>query len=135
MMKYTAKDIERQLELGEDSNWEFKQVVFIGDTPKKPLRSDLADEIAAFANDNGGTLLLSVSGDGTVIDLSRSRLLKLDHLLVEVSTDLITPPVRIRTQHVKLSDHKKVLNAEIPKVNIFTKARAASISVSGPLSC
>ena len=44
------EDIRRQLRLGEDSGWEFKEIVFAGDMPTSPRRGDLADELGAFAN-------------------------------------------------------------------------------------
>ena len=57
-MSYSDEDIARQLRLGEDSHWEFKQIEFAGNHPKSPTRHDLADEIAAFANADGGDFAL-----------------------------------------------------------------------------
>ena len=45
MMHINTEDIRRQLDLGEDSYWEFKQVEFRADRPTAPKRDDLADEI------------------------------------------------------------------------------------------
>ena len=59
-MTYSDEDIARQLRLGEDSHWEFKEIEFAGNHPKSPGRNDWADEIAAFANANGGVLLCGV---------------------------------------------------------------------------
>ena len=61
---YSEDEIERQLRLGEDSQWEFKQIEFSGDRPVSPSRSDLADEIAAFANADGGVLFCGASDSG-----------------------------------------------------------------------
>ena len=63
-MSYTDQEIERQLRSGEDSEWEFKQIEFSGSRPKSPSRDDWADEIAAFANTNGGVLLCGVTDAG-----------------------------------------------------------------------
>ena len=52
-MRYRDEDIQRQLLLGEDSHGEFKQVDFAGNRVVSPRRRDLADEIAAFANQLG----------------------------------------------------------------------------------
>ena len=114
-MNYRVEDIESQLRSSEDSGWEFKQIEFAGDRPKRPTRDDWADEIAAFANAAGGVVLAGVSDDGNVIGMSRSQIANLDALLVEVSTDTIKPPVRIRTHHKELSDGKLVLLAEVPE--------------------
>ena len=63
-MNYSDEDIARQLRLGEDSDWEFKQIEFSGSRPTSPSRRVLADEVAAFANSDGGVLLCGVTDDG-----------------------------------------------------------------------
>ena len=114
-MNYRVEEIESRLRSGEDSGWEFKQVEFAGDRPKRPTRDDWADEIAAFANAAGGVVLAGVADDGKVIGMSRAQIANLDALLVEVSTDTIKPPVRIRTHHTELSDGRLVLLGEVPE--------------------
>ncbi len=114
-MNYRVEEIESQLRAGEDSHWEFKQVGFAGDRPRSSVRGDWADEIAAFANTAGGVVLAGVADDGSVIGMSRSQITQLDFLLVEVSTDTIKPPVRIRTFHQELPDGKLLLLAEVPQ--------------------
>lgn len=93
-MIYSDEDIVRQLRLGEDSRWEFKQIEFAGNDPKSPSRHDLADEIAAFANSDGGVLLCGVTDSGEIQGLSREQMDELERLLVDVCTDSIKPPVR-----------------------------------------
>ena len=113
-MTYSDEEIRHQLQLGEDSNWEFKAVEFAGNRPRSPSREDLADEIAAFANADGGVLLCGVTDDGEVQDMSREQIVELDSLLVEVSTDSIRPAVRIRTYHRQL-DGRPFMLVEIPE--------------------
>ncbi len=113
-MTHRNQEITRRLQLGEDSAWEFKQIEFAGNRPVSPQRADLADEIAAFANADGGTLLCGVTDDGDVQDMTRQRLSALDAYVVEVSSDAIEPPVRIRTQHMQLSDGKRLLIVDVP---------------------
>ena len=60
-MSYSDQQVRRQLDLGGDSRWEFKQIEFAGTRRKSPSRDDLADEVAAFANSGGGTLLCGVT--------------------------------------------------------------------------
>ncbi len=107
-MSYSNEDIACQLQLGEDSDWEFKQIEFSGSRPRNPKRDDLADEIGAFANAAGGVLLFSVNDQGEVQGMSREQIVELDSLLVEVSSDAIRPDVRIRTHHRQL-DGKPLL--------------------------
>ncbi|MYD63586.1 MAG: hypothetical protein F4W91_21320 [Gemmatimonadetes bacterium] len=113
-MNYSDQDIARQLRLGEDSQWEFKQIAFSGNRPTSPRRDDLADEIAAFANANGGVLLCGVTDEGEIQGLSREQVVELDAVLVEVSSDAIKPAVRISTYHREL-DGKRFLLVEVPQ--------------------
>ncbi len=113
-MNYTDQEIVRQLRLGEDSQWEFKQIKFSGNRPRSPNRDDLADEIAAFANADGGVLLFSVTDAGEIQGMSREQIVELDSVLVEVSSDTIKPAVRIITNHREL-DGKRLLLIEVPQ--------------------
>ena len=93
-MNFSDEDIGRQMRLGEDSHWEFKEIEFVGDVPRSPRRGDLADELAAFANADGGVVLCGVTDSGDVQGMSREQMDELERLLVEVCTDMITPPIR-----------------------------------------
>lgn len=93
-MNFSDEDIRRQMRLGEDSHWEFKEIEFAGDVPRSPRRDDLADELAAFANADGGVVLCGVTDSGAVQGMSREQMDALERLLVEVCTDMITPPIR-----------------------------------------
>ena len=113
-MTYSDEEVRCQLQLGEDSNWEFKAVEFAGNVPRSPRRDDFADEIAAFANADGGVLLCGVTDDGEVQGMSREQIVALDSLLVEISTDSIKPAVRIRTYHRQL-DGRPFMLVEVPE--------------------
>ena len=93
------EDIRKRLELGEESRWEFKQIEFAGNRPTSPTRDDLADEMIAFANANGGVPLLGVADEGLLQGMSREQLAALSSLMVEVSTDRIEPALRIDVNH------------------------------------
>ena len=108
------EEIRRQLRLGEDGRWEFKQIEFSGITPTSPRRDDLADELGAFANAGGGVLLCGVSDDGQIPGMSREQMEALDLLLVETSTDTIEPALRIGVHHREL-DGRAFLRVEVPK--------------------
>lgn len=102
------------MRLGEDSHWEFKQVEFSGNRPKGPKRDDWADEIAAFANTNGGVLLCGVTDGGEVQGMSRAQMDKLGSLLDELCTDSIKPPVRITTLRKEV-ENKSLLLVKVPE--------------------
>lgn len=112
-MTCSEAEIRVRLSLGEDSRWEFMQIEFAGSRPRNPRRDDLADEIAAFANADGGMLLCGVTDAGEVQGMSREQIVELDSVLVEVSSDAIQPAVRIRTHHGQL-DGKRLLLVEVP---------------------
>ena len=83
----------RLADLGEDAHWEFKQIEFSGDKPKSPTQQQLADELAAFANAGGGTLLCGVTDTGELQHLTRGRLDALEGRLIAACTDSIEPPI------------------------------------------
>ena len=113
-MSVTDAEIRQRLRLGEDSGWEFKQIEFSDDRPTSPRRDDLADEMAAFANANGGVLLCGISGGGRIQGMSPKQMAALDHLLVEVSTDAVEPSLRINVHHRELDGRAFVL-VDVPR--------------------
>ncbi len=93
-MNYSDDDIARQLRLGEDNRWEFKSVEFRGNCLQSPRRNSLADEIAAFANTDGGVLLCGVNDDGTVQQgMTRPQLDDLERVVAELCADSIKPSI------------------------------------------
>ena len=55
-----SEDLARRIRLGEDPALELKSVVVAGGGVKVPNRIKFADELAAFANSKGGTVVLGV---------------------------------------------------------------------------
>ena len=53
-------ELARRIRLGEDSALELKRVVLTGSRMEGPNRNEFADELAAFANTQGGTVVLGV---------------------------------------------------------------------------
>ena len=113
-MTVRDEDIRQRLQLGEDSRWEFKQVQFAGSRPTSPARDDLADEMIAFANANGGLLLLGVTDDGLLQGMSREQMAALGNLMVETGTDSIEPALRIDVHNREL-DGKAFVVVEVPR--------------------
>ncbi len=114
-MSEGIEDIVRQLHLGEDKFWEFKQIEFRGGKPSSPGRNDWADEIAAFANADGGGILCGIADDGTPQDLTRAQIAALDSFLVEVCTDAVRPPVRPDLRHAALPSGERILLLQVPR--------------------
>ena len=112
-MNFSDEEIKRQMRLGEDSHWEFKEIVFAGNVPKGPRRDDLADELAAFANTDGGVVLCGVTDSGDVQGMSREQMDALEQLLTEVCTDMIKPPIRPTILRKEIEKDKSFLLVEV----------------------
>lgn len=78
----TPNELSELLRSGEDSTLEFK---------RDDIQSqDLAKELVAFLNGEGGTLLLGVEDDGRISGTTRDRL---DEWISELCRTKIEPPV------------------------------------------
>ena len=88
------KDLESSIRLGEDGGLELKEVHFKGQKVEGPKRAELADEIAAFANSQGGLVVLGVD-DKTrrVTGIPQDRLDAVEDLVREICNDSIKPPL------------------------------------------
>jgi len=114
-MNFSDEEIRRQMRLGEDSHWEFKEIEFAGNVPRSPRRGDLADEFAAFANTDGGVVLCGVTDNGDVQGMSREQMDALERLLVEICTDMITPPIRPVVLRREIEEGVPFLLVEVPQ--------------------
>lgn len=112
-MNFSDEDIKRQMRLGEDSHWEFKEIVFSGNKPKSPSRDDFADELAAFANADGGVVLCGVTDSGEVQGMSREQMDELERLLTEVCTDKIKPAIRPNIFRKEIEEGNPFLLVEV----------------------
>ena len=114
-MDFSDEEIRRQIRLGEDSRWEFKEIEFAGNAPRSPRRNDLADELAAFTNTDGGVVLCGVTDSGNVQGMSREQMDALEQLLVEVCADLIRPPIRPTILRKEIKEGSPFLLVEVPQ--------------------
>ena len=85
------------------------------DRPRSPDNQRLADEIAAFANAEGGVLLLGVTDAGAVQGMSRKQLDALERMVVEICTDAIKPPLYPFIAKRELTTDTPFLLVNIPK--------------------
>ena len=105
-MFYSQTELIEKIMLGEDSTIEFKR--------EMPHRDSMADEIAAFANDEGGVILIGVDDNRVIIGLEQQELDSVENTIVEICNDSIEPTVRIFTEKLRI-DEKNLLKIEIPK--------------------
>ena len=112
-MNFSDEEIRRQVRLGEDSHWEFKEIEFAGNDPRSPRRDDLADEFAAFANTDGGVVLCGVTDSGDIHGMSREQMDTLEQLIVNICTDMIRPPIRPTILRKEIEEGSPFLLVEV----------------------
>ena len=101
----TNTDLVRRIRLGEDSTLEFKRVLLAGHRVTSPHRNDLADELAAFANSRGGTLVLGVD-DATraILGIPLASLDAVENWVREICNDSIKPALDADIRKIELPD-------------------------------
>ena len=121
------QELIRRIRLGEDGSLELKEVHFRGNKIAGPRRDELADELAAFANSEGGVLVLGVSDETReVTGIALERLDTVEALVREVCNDSIRPgldagirrrelPVRPQLAEDGEVDSRPVLSVEVPR--------------------
>ena len=105
-MFHSQTELIEKIMLGEDSTIEFKR--------EMPQRNSLADEIAAFANDEGGVILIGVDDYSEIVGLELQELNKIEKTVVEICEDSIEPAVPIFTEKLRIDD-KNLLKVEVPR--------------------
>lgn len=98
-------DLGRRIRLGEDSELELKRVLLAGARVTDPGRSDFADELAAFANGRGGTLVLGVD-DKTreILGLPLEHLDAVESWVREICNDSVKPAIDAVIRKLELPD-------------------------------
>lgn len=90
----TLDEIRRQLEAGEDGRAEFKEVVLGDRGVRSPNTEDMAGEMVAFANAEGGVIFLGVDDDGIVRGLPEDRASEVETWAINVASNNCDPPIR-----------------------------------------
>ena len=130
-MPWDSDSLLRQLDLGEDSRVEFKEVEFTGNRVRAPRRQTVADELAAFGNTIGGTLIFSVSDAGGVRSMNRQQMDALEAFVGEICSDSIRPPLAFVTQRLALPDGAFVLIVEVEQSALVHKSPGGYLSRQG----
>lgn len=110
-------ELLREIQQGEDSELELKQVNVTDKKVLSPRRDTLADELAAFANSEGGRLVLGVTDERIPQSLTPAQLDVLIRYVRDICHDSIKPSLMFRVFRVALleSSDGLVLLVEIPK--------------------
>lgn len=103
----TETELARRIRLGEDSALELKSVDVDRGRVNAPDKRDLADELSAFANSRGGTLLLGVE-DGTrrILGIPLDELDAVETWVRDLCNDSIRPALDAHILKLELTDEK-----------------------------
>jgi predicted HTH transcriptional regulator len=89
----TLDEIQRQLSAGEDSRSQFKKVVLGSRGVRSPNTEELAGQMVAFANAQGGVIFLGVDDAGVARGLPGERISTVESWVVNVATNNCDPPI------------------------------------------
>ena len=115
----TRDRILNQLRAGEDGRAEFKEVRLGKRGVVAPNTEDLASELVAFANAEGGVVFLGVDDSGAVRGIAADRMDAVENWLVNLATNNCDPPIRPILRKDLLPDatgaDRHVLLVEVPR--------------------
>lgn len=114
MSSLSLKRVKSLIEGGENSIVDFKMSLFdYSDGKVKSVHhQELVKDLSAFANSEGGYLLVGVRDDGEVVGFVSND--ELEQKIINLCRDLVSPPLRPKLHKVKVGD-KEVLVLEIEK--------------------
>ena len=117
---FESKDqILDQLRAGEDGRAEFKEVRFGNRGVVSPNTEELAGELVAFANAEGGGVFLGVDDSGAVRGIPPARIDAAEQWALDVATHNCDPPIRPILRKALLpgdgGGDERVLLVEVPR--------------------
>ena len=115
----TKDQILSQLRAGEDGRAEFKEVRLGDRGVISPDTEDLAGELVAFANAEGGVVFLGVDGSGAVRGIPPESMDTVENWVINVATHNCDPPIRPTLRKEMLpgatGGDQRILLAEAPR--------------------
>ena len=115
----TREEILNQLRAGEDGRAGFKEMHFGHRGVLSPNTEELAGELVAFANAEGGAVFLGVGDSGAVLGIPPERLDVAEQWLLNVATHNCDPPIRPVVRKALLpgdgGGDGRILLAEVPR--------------------
>lgn len=119
MMNPVHADLLKKIQLDEDSFLKLKEVRFAGSKVRGPSQDDLADELAAFANSAGDTLVLGVADKSrAVVGIKMEQLDAVEALLRQACEQSIKPALAPIIERLTLPDAQEV---ELPVIRAEVK--------------
>ena len=128
---WSPEALRQQIELGEDSQFELKEAFFEKGRVTAPRKERVANELAAFANARGGTLVFSVADDGSVRDLSRQQLDALEEYVANICESRIDPPLPFLTRRLHMTGGQAVLVVEVERSTLVHRSPGGYLTRKG----
>ena len=130
-MPWDSDRLTTQRERGGNSCVDLKGVVFAGNRVRVPRRESVADELAAFGNSLGGTLIFSESDAGEARWMNRHRMDVLEAYIDKTCAESIHPPLPFLTQRLALPDGSSALVVEVEQSALVHKSPGGYLSRQG----
>jgi len=115
----THEDIIEQISAGEDTFAEFKELRFGTRGVISPNTEDMAGEMIAFANTEGGALFLGVTDQGLIRGVPADQLGIVEQWVINIASNNCDPPIRPIIRKVLLPDtfgkEVEIIITRIPK--------------------
>ena len=102
-----AKELTEHIALGEYSTRQFKADIRNGES--------LASEMAAFANAEGGLILIGVADDGSTPGLLKEDVGRINQLISNAASHLVRSPLTVQTENVAVGKNRIVIVLNVPK--------------------
>lgn len=99
--------LKEQIALGEDSSRQFKVDVRNAES--------LASEMAAFANAEGGVILIGVSDKGEIPGLSKEDVGRINQLISNAASHLVRSALTVHTRNLRAGQGRVVIELRVPK--------------------
>lgn len=90
----SSESIRDQILAGEDSFAEFKELRFGDRSLISPNAEDIAGEMVAFANAEGGAIFLGVTDQGVVQGIPQDRANIVENWVINIASNNCDPPIR-----------------------------------------
>lgn len=95
------------IQSGEDTTCQFKINITNAES--------LASEIAAFANCEGGNILIGVTDDSKMLGLSSKDVSRINQLISNAASHLVRSPLAVQTKNICLDNGKIIIILTVPK--------------------
>lgn len=118
MKPLNARQLLAMIASGENVNVDFKESIFTkhAHMPRVTQHHELVKDLAAFANTDGGYLLVGVRDDGTVVGFRSTDYI--EQRIINLCRDISSPPLNPTLFRVKVGE-KEVLVIKIDRGNNY----------------